>query len=155
MYILDTKKKTYLVDTGNGVQVLDNLIVGPDPNPYMVVTSTNIDIGNSINSHIRINGGICYKITQVTSGATYVLQDSDYFVEIVTPTCMSVVLPLASADSGCSYLISRAETNTNNNLFVVAQSGDDIDGRPTQQLRRAGMHIKLTSNGIDRWYIVG
>ncbi len=155
MYILDIKKRTAIVDNGDNIQILDDLIVGT-PNPYMSVTSTNIDIGHpSLDSHIRMNGGLCYNIKQITTGVSYSLQDNDYFVEIVTPSCLTVLLPSAAADSGCSFLISRAESNTNNNLFVVAQPGDDIDGRPTQQLRRAGMHIRVISNGIDRWYIVG
>ncbi len=161
-YIIDDQyislKESIAVEIGADVTISDELNVILDANTspsFSILNDGTISIGSpNISNSISLNGGICYNFKKIIDGGTnYVLQDNDYFIEVVSPTYLTVTLPLAASGPGCSFIISRSNSNTSN-INVVAQIGDDIDDRSFLTLKRAGQHIKVISNGENSWYVV-
>lgn len=163
-YILDTNKKSvgkFVIPTGTEPKITVSeeveVILEYGQNPSFNITNNgDIILGSSdLDNHIEFNGGICYNFKKIVDNETnYNLSHKDYFIEVVSETYDTITLPYANLNAGCSYIVSRANSNNNNNLKIYSQVEDDIDDRDFLSLKRPGQHINVMSNGENSWYII-
>ncbi len=176
-YILDDKKniESYVVPTGTqpvitsmeDTQIKALFSIGPnDPAKYTFPASKAPGIGyiledtkgNGVLEWVIPAGGgtsgdqsINFKRI-VDGGTNYMLGATDYGIEIVSDTYNSVTLPLAGGAGGRVFFVSRASDN--NNLKIITQGADTIDGYIERKFLRKYTHMTLMSNNVDKWYIV-
>jgi len=161
-YIIDPNKNTIYKSVrigSNNITIIDDtkIVLDDAEGPvFEVLDNGNINVGGSgVNNTIKLNGGICFNFKKLTDNAIeYIITENDYMVEVASDTYNTIILPSAIGNAGCSYIISRGENTTNNNLVLQTQIGEDIDGREQSFLKYAGIHIKLLSNGEGRWYVI-
>ncbi len=174
-YILDDKKniESFIVPTStvpivtslNDTQIKALFSIGQDdPNKYTFPANKAPGVGyiledvkgNGILEWVSpsgLSGDQSINFKRITdSGTNYLLGSTDYGVEIVSDTYNFVTLPLASNIGGRVFFISRASDN--DNLKLVAQGTDTIDGHPDYKFLRKYTHLTLMSNNTDKWYIV-
>ena len=144
---------SFLIDPDKDTVSNNPTLIDIITNDTIISNNGDITIGNNT-GEVRLNGGICYNILRLTdAGTNYDIQDTDYIIEVVSSTYNTITLPPASNSSGCSFIVSRETSNTNKNLLLIPQAGDDIDTYSEHQFRRPG-HIKVVSNGVNSWYVV-
>lgn len=160
MYILDNKTNlgAYIIPTGssnkliayNELQVIPPAFVNPQ---LSINNDGTIIIGDALNpANLIINAGIDFDFKQIFGVVTnYDLAETDYAIEIISPSFLTVTLPSAFNIGGRTYLVSNGSGIP---LHLQPQLGENIDGRTFLELRRLNDHTKIFSNGQDSWYIV-
>ena len=161
-FLIDEKNDlgSFLIPTGaaNDVTSFSAFYVQPpgftDP-IFSVEDSGDIILGDPLNpTPIVINANVQYKFTQLSgTDANYLLTTDDYAIEVMSNTYNTITLPTATGIGGRTYVISRGST-TNNNLALVAQGGENIDGRSSILLPQQGDHLMVMSNDLVSWYIL-
>jgi hypothetical protein len=164
-FLLDLNKQTIttsVVNTGTETNPQVTLsgeakiVVNEGDAPsFEVKDDGNINLGNdNVDSTINIIGGICYKYKELTENdISYNLTSRDYIVDVISPTYNEIILPNSVGNPGCTYIISRGYSNTNNNLFLKSQLGEFIDSETECRFWREGTRIQVVSNGAGIWYI--
>ncbi len=161
MYVLDTKTNlgsqvipvgsTQLVTVYSEFSVIPS---GSTTSQLAVYNTGDIVIGDPATvNNVAIAGGVTSSFIQLTnSNTSYLLNDNDYAVEVISDTYNAINLPSASGIGGRTYVISRGSNN--NNLVLNAQSGENIDTRSQIQFKKKHDHIRIMANGQDSWYVV-
>lgn len=162
MYILDVKTNlaSFIIPSGAGntVTIFSEFSVIPEGSstPQLTIGKTgDIVLGdpNSTSNNVIVNAGMSTSFRQLTDPDTeYLMTKNDYAIEVISDTYNVIRLPSALDIGGRTYVISRGSNN--NNLSVRTQVNENIDTRTQILLKRKNDHIKVSSNGIDSWYVI-
>ncbi len=125
---------------------------GISSNHVALLTGGNVGIGAaSPNSLLQVAGPISTALTNKTAAYTVVATDSTITADASGGT-FQVTLPTAASITGRQYTIKR--TNATNNVTVVCNGAETIDGATTKTLGSQWAAMTLQSNGAN-WVITG
>ena len=92
--------------------------------------------------------------TVVLTGNTVLTSVATAQMVLVNPTggAFAVTLPVAAGLRGQTILFKNT-TASANNVTITAAGGDNIDGSATAVLAAARFAFRVTSDGVNTWYI--
>lgn len=177
-YILDDKKDigAYVIPTGTApvvesladTQIKAEFSIGPDDSKKYTFPTTKAPGTGYILEDTLGNGNLQWVLASsgggssgdpsfnfkriIDGGTNYLLGGTDHAIEIVSDTYNTVTLPSAAGLGGRVFLVSRASNN--NNLRIVTQIGETLDGGSSYRYLRKYTRMTVMSNDIDEWYII-
>lgn len=141
-------------DIVNGGQVGPVTVGTTDATTTKLISGADLQIGDTaVDNEIYLNGSLSFQHETLNNAfVTEILDDSHYFVEVISPTTTTVMLPAASIAAGRQYIIVNGKAT--GVLTVVPNGGDTIDGVTSHILRETDWRFTVISNGGTKWLIV-
>jgi len=122
-------------------------------NQRMVITGTgNVGINNTVpNSTLQVTGSLAMSVTTKTANATVAAIDFTVLCNNTTGP-ITITLPSAVGIGGRMYIIKKTST-AGNNVTVVCNGAQTIDGNATYALITQYSSIMIQSDGVN-WGII-
>ncbi len=106
----------------------------------------------SVNGKLNVSGSVSMAVN-VQSGCSYTATSNDYTILCNPATIMTINLPVASGAKGRIYIIKKLSLTGINNITIIPNGTETIDGAANKVLSIQYESIMIQSNGFN-WFII-